>query len=122
MIRPWLGLGLYEAFLQEWLRVVPAEQLMVVRSEDYYNDTEGTLARLFDFAGLPPPSTAQWSEILAEGPANVNPTTHGRMQATNKSVGLLRDFFGERNPDLWQIVRDKNLEKRPARELDSHRF
>ena len=32
--------GLYEAYLQEWLNEVPAEQLMVVRSEDYYNNTK----------------------------------------------------------------------------------
>lgn len=76
-----------------------------------------TLTRLFDFAGLPPPSAAQWSDVLAMGPANVNPTTHGRMRATNKSVGMLREFFGERNPNLWQIVRNKNLEKWPAGEL-----
>jgi hypothetical protein len=45
--------GEYLPQLQNWCRSYPAEQLLVLRSEDLYADVQGTFDRVCDFLGIP---------------------------------------------------------------------
>lgn len=45
--------GRYAEQLQRWLKHFPAEQLLVLRSEDLYEDPAQTLGDVFDFLQLP---------------------------------------------------------------------
>ncbi|QLQ09794.1 MAG: sulfotransferase [Nocardioidaceae bacterium] len=45
--------GIYQPQLENWLSGFPAEQLLVLRSEDMYADVQGTVDRAVKFLGLP---------------------------------------------------------------------
>ncbi|NEO53070.1 MAG: tetratricopeptide repeat protein [Okeania sp. SIO3B5] len=49
----YLGLGLYLSFIQEWMNIFPREQLLILKSEDMYENPEATTKQVFDFLGLP---------------------------------------------------------------------
>lgn len=54
----------YVTGLGRWLSAFPAEQVLVLRSEDFYADDAGVLARVRGFLGLearPPAETQQWN-------------------------------------------------------------
>lgn len=51
--------GLYLPQLQAWRDVIPAEQMLVLRSEDLYEDPAGTYRSVTDFLGLPPHDLAR---------------------------------------------------------------
>lgn len=54
----------YATGLRRWLVAFPAEQVLVLRSEEFYADDAGVLARVRDFLGLgaePPAATRQWN-------------------------------------------------------------
>ncbi len=56
--------GLYADQLERWRAVFPAEQLLVLRSEDLFRDPAATLDRVERFVGLAPwvpPSFVNWS-------------------------------------------------------------
>ncbi|GAA1529130.1 sulfotransferase [Nocardioides humi] len=44
--------GVYLPQLENWLRVFPREQLLVLRSEDMYDDVQGTFDRVCAFLGV----------------------------------------------------------------------
>lgn len=52
-VTSYLSRGLYLAPLEQLLRVFPREQLLIVRSEDYYDRSTETLATMLEFLGLP---------------------------------------------------------------------
>lgn len=51
--RGYVWLGLYAPFLEDWLRVFPREQLLILPSDDLYRDPATTLARVHAHLGLP---------------------------------------------------------------------
>ncbi|GFO41966.1 carbohydrate sulfotransferase 15 [Plakobranchus ocellatus] len=44
--------GLYDYFLERWLRVFPADHILVLRSEDYSRNVQYHVAEVFKFLGL----------------------------------------------------------------------
>lgn len=54
----------YAAGLRRWLAAYPADQVLVLRSEDFYADDAAVLAQVRGFLGLeatPPDETRQWN-------------------------------------------------------------
>ena len=47
-----LRIGMYSVFLKDWLAVFPANQVRIVRFEDYKKDMKGVLQTLYYFLGL----------------------------------------------------------------------
>lgn len=43
--------GLYSVFLEDWLRIFPRKQMLILRYEDYARDMETELMKVFDFLG-----------------------------------------------------------------------
>ena len=44
--------GMYSVFLEDWLRIFSRDQLMILRSEDYLQDVEGHIIKVFSFLNL----------------------------------------------------------------------
>ena len=44
--------SLYVYFLQQWLNVFPREQLLIIRSEDLFTNTQDTMSQVFNFLEL----------------------------------------------------------------------
>ncbi len=49
----YLGLGLYLYFIQEWMKIFPRKQFLILKSEDMYENPAATTKQVFDFLGLP---------------------------------------------------------------------
>jgi hypothetical protein len=50
----YLSRGIYVDQLERWTRPFSREQLLVLKSEDFYRDPEGTLEQVAEFLDLPP--------------------------------------------------------------------
>ncbi|NEP44043.1 MAG: tetratricopeptide repeat protein, partial [Okeania sp. SIO2H7] len=48
----YLKCSLYVYFLQEWAKLFPKNQLLILKSEDLYRQPEQTMKQVFDFLGL----------------------------------------------------------------------
>ena len=44
--------SMYAVLLEDWLRVIPRDRFLFLRSEDYKRDTKGTLENIFNFLEL----------------------------------------------------------------------
>ncbi len=53
--RAYLAFSRYADQLQRWLHAFDRSELLILRSEDLFADVAGTLARVCQFVGLPPP-------------------------------------------------------------------
>ena len=84
----------YALGLRRWLAVYPAEQVLVLRSEDFYADDAGVLAQVRGFLGLearPPADTRQWNRT---GTSDLDPglareLTERMAPSVDALVGLL---------------------------------
>ena len=45
--------SVYIYFLEKWLRIFPREQLLILKSEDFYTNPPKTLSQVCNFVGLP---------------------------------------------------------------------
>jgi hypothetical protein len=85
----------YAAGLRRWLAVFPAEQVLVLRSEDLYADDAAVLARVRGFLGLeakPPAETKQWNRT---GSSELDPGLARELdQRLAPSVAALSELLG----------------------------
>lgn len=50
----YLPRGIYIELIREWLKVFPAEQLLFLKSEDFYAEPQNKFNLVLDYLGLPP--------------------------------------------------------------------
>jgi hypothetical protein len=77
----YLSQGLYLEPLREWLRHYPREQLLVLRSEDFYADPQRAYDEVLAFLGLAPhvlPTRKKWNYHRAE---DLSTRTRAALQA-----------------------------------------
>jgi hypothetical protein len=90
--------GRYAEQLDRWLAAFPPEQMLVLRSEDFFRDTTTVFARILDFLGLEP-----WAP-----PAFANESRlQGRPSATGlppESASRLEEVFVEPNRLLVDLL------------------
>lgn len=87
--------GAYVNYLANWYRYVSEEKIMVVRSEDLYREPARTIARVFDFVGVP--SKKLKSYTLLYQPQNypsMNPSTRTR----------LIEYYKPHNRRLYELL------------------
>jgi len=87
--------GLYFQFLQNWLSVFPREQLLILRSEDLYENPQPIYDRVLEFLELP---AYQLDEFRRHNPGNY---TADRDGAIYSQMG---DFFRPHNHKLEQLL------------------
>lgn len=75
--------GLYVYKLKRWMSVFPKEQMLILKSEDFFKNTEDHMQRVYDFLGIPSASAPQYGKHNA-----------GSYSVENKEIrDKLRDFF-----------------------------
>ena len=82
----------YATGLGRWMAAFPAEQVLVLRSEDYYADDAGALGRVRHFLGLDaarPVATRQWN----------------RTGASDLDPGLVRELADRLAPSVTELER-----------------
>ena len=103
----------YAAGLGRWLAAYPAEQVLVLRSEDFYADDAGVLAQVRGFLGLeatPPAETRQWNRTgtsdLDPGPGpGAGATGWPRASTRWSTCSAGRRIPGPSTLLLWVIAR-----------------
>jgi hypothetical protein len=72
--------GRYLAPLRRWQAAFPADQLLVLRSEDAFADPQGTFDRVLDFLGLRPARLAEAAPFNTTA-GTLAPATRARLAA-----------------------------------------
>jgi hypothetical protein len=88
--------GHYAEQLERYRAVFPAEQLLVLGSDDLFDQPEQTLRRVFEFAGVDPSFTVADLEARNTG--------HNRTEADPGIVAELEDYFRPHNERLYRLI------------------
>ena len=106
-----LRIGLYYIHLRTWLSAFPANQLMVVRLEDYAKNTASILQDIYAFLGVKYMEKEKIERYIKEVKAkNTNTQSyvkHGEM--LNKTKIMLQDFYRPYNMKLAELLRDNRF-------------
>ncbi|MEP6515420.1 tetratricopeptide repeat protein [Microcoleus vaginatus] len=90
----YLARGRYIEFIKNWRTFFPQEQLLIVKSEDFYADTAGIVQQVLEFLDLPEYQLSEYQ--------NANP---GSYQRVNESVrDRLSDYFRPYNQELEEYL------------------
>lgn len=90
--------SLYVYFLQQWLKIFPREQLLILRSEDLFKNPQETMNQVFSFLELPEFSQQSYQAYNSGGKYN---------QLEESLVRQLEDFFTSHNKKLEDLVRSQ---------------
>lgn len=90
----YLSRGRYVEFIKKWLEFFPREQLLIVKSEDFYGDTAAVMKQILEFLGLP--------EYYLSEYANSNP---GFYPPVSESMRCwMSDYFRPYNRQLEDFL------------------
>ncbi|XP_046585351.1 carbohydrate sulfotransferase 15-like [Haliotis rubra] len=101
-------IGIYHAFLEDWLKVFPRDQVHVIRFEDYVANTRGEMEKLFDFLSLSQLSESQWMDVLNKTQSNPRPkSSRNTGNMNNDTRTILEEFYEPYNQRLAQLLADE---------------
>jgi tetratricopeptide (TPR) repeat protein len=90
----YLARGRYIEFIKKWRTFFPREQLLILKSEDFYAGAATTVKQVLEFLDLPEYQLSEYQ--------NANP---GSYQPVNQSVrDWLRDYFRPYNQQLEEYL------------------
>lgn len=93
---PYRARGIYLPQLQRWHAVFPREQLLVLRSEDLYSDTQGLFDQVCEFLGL-----ECWT---LRSTLTFNASSSRGQGLPGEAEQELRDFYAPHNKALEQYL------------------
>lgn len=86
--------GLYVDQLKRWVSVFPREQLLIIKSEDFYKEPEQILQQTLAHLGLQPWSPAKLKAHHLSEYADMDPVTRER----------LKEYFAPHNEQLYAFL------------------
>lgn len=86
--------GMYVYFLEKWMRRFPAEQMFILKSEDFYAHPQKTLKQVFEFLGLPDHPLPEYHRYTAGSYSKI----------TDRLRQTLADFFRPHNQKLEELL------------------
>ena len=86
--------GHYAEQLEVWYSLFPRNQILVVRSEDFFADPDRTYHQVLEFLGLPPASLPEYRAFNPRGRSEMKPATRR---------GLVEYFAGP-NSRLYELL------------------
>ena len=90
----YLARGRYIEFIKNWRNFFPPEQLLILKSEDFYAGAAATVKQVLEFLDLPEYQLSEYQ--------NANP---GSYQPVNESIrDWLRDYFRPYNQQLEEYL------------------
>jgi hypothetical protein len=90
----YLSRGVYVDQLKEWRRYFEEEQLLILKSEDFFESPQATFDRVLAFLGLPPWETGVLGERNEGSYEQMNPATRQRLE----------DYFEPHNKRLYEFL------------------
>jgi len=89
--------SMYYQQLVPWLQLFPRDQIMILSTEDYDKDTQGTYDKIFDFVGV------EKYEIRES--EKINKGKYSKMN--DKTRQILLDYFRPHNEKFFQLIGKK---------------
>lgn len=102
-----LHLGMYWVFLQEWLKVFPKDQFLILRMENFIKDSKSTLKRIFKFLELRDVSNSDRDSPFQK-PLYVNNMKKSH-QILDKTKRVLKRFYQPSNKKLVRMLSDEQF-------------
>lgn len=90
----YLSRGIYVDQLKEWRGYFDEEQLLVLKSEDFFEDPQADFERVLEFLGLPPWETGVAGERNEGEYERMSPATRQRLE----------DYFEQHNKRLYDFL------------------
>ena len=90
----YLARGLYADQLDAWFRVFPRDQLLVIRSEDFFEQPAATVAQVLQFVGLPPARSFGFRRFNVGDYEGMDPAIKAR----------LTEYFAPHNQRLYDLL------------------
>ena len=95
----YISRGAYVDQLKAWSEFFPNEQMLIIKSEDFYSDPPGTMKYIFDFLGLPNRQLRSYRKYYAINYPNMDANTRKRLISyfepyNRRLYGYLRVNFG----------------------------
>ncbi|MGE5660180.1 MAG: tetratricopeptide repeat protein [Actinomycetota bacterium] len=90
----YIARGLYIEFIKKWLHLFPREQILILKSEDFYANASTTVKQVLDFLKLP---EYQLSEYKNANPGSYSPLSESMRQ-------MLREYFQPYNQELEEYL------------------
>ncbi|XP_052762534.1 carbohydrate sulfotransferase 15-like [Mya arenaria] len=100
-----LRIGVYHLYLNEYFRVFPKQQILVIKMEDYSKHTPEHLDKIFDFLNVARLSSKNMQEISSA--TNENTRKKGDRKIGDmfpETRKLLRDFYNSHNNKLGRLL------------------
>jgi hypothetical protein len=90
----YLSRGVYADQLEAWFRLFPREQILVIRSEDFFEEPAATVAQVFRFLGLPSTQSSEFRRFNAGDYGEMDPAINAR----------LTEYFAPHNQRLYDLL------------------
>jgi len=90
----YLGRGIYADQLQAWLEWFPRQQMLILKSEDFYKDTPAIMGQVLDFLGLPARASEGYTAHMPSSYPKLNPAMKAH----------LSDYFVGHNRRLYDLL------------------
>ena len=98
-----LGISLYHVHIKRWLREIPREQFLFLRTDDMAVDPYKLLEKIWSFLGVERQSEEDLRDILHEHQHSHQSNQSDMGRATEN---MLREFFQPHNDALAQLLGD----------------
>lgn len=91
----YLERGKYYDQLIRWYRCFPKNQIMVLKSEDFFKNPETVYKKVLEFLGLPSYDKVEFKKMNQGTYENIDPDV----------IKRLKDYFHEENQKLYRLLR-----------------
>jgi tetratricopeptide (TPR) repeat protein len=89
--------GLYVYFLQKWLNLFSKEQILILKSEDLFEDTQTAMHRVFQFLGLPDRHLKEYKKYNSGLYSSIDENIYQKLSS----------FFADSNVKLEELLAQK---------------
>ena len=111
-----LGISLYQVHVTKWLRVIPRDQFLFLRTEDLAVNPYKMLTQVWTFLGLPTQTAEELEEIL-NSKTNYSNVGHMKvLQLRPETRAMLERFYAQHDQQLAQLLEDEAFLWRDTRE------
>ena len=75
----YVSYGVYVEFLKKWMTIFPREQFLILRSEEFYQEPETTMQKVFSFLDLPKHQLKDYQKLNSGSYPNIPPSIYSTL-------------------------------------------
>ncbi|MDJ0519854.1 MAG: tetratricopeptide repeat protein [Trichodesmium sp. MO_231.B1] len=75
----YVSYGVYVEFIKKWMTIFPREQFLILRSEEFYQEPETTMEKVFNFLDLPKHQLQNYQKLNSGSYPNIPPLIYSTL-------------------------------------------